>query len=219
MVMMVMEVSPPPVFIPFALYPAGLLFHVLVFITKSNILLCEHCHPSPGASDFGWTCGCGDVCVCTVTVSGPPVELWQGVRAAQRHMCRNPAALLSAAGRSFAGKFKAAAAWRARGEGGWHSKKNEYTLVPKLNYGLHKHVMASTRARRIQTWPVRFTHLVKPISECIFIHTCPHTGSVTPAWPETLIPPGSHVAACSGMHHIRPAQTKLIWYSYGLMAT
>lgn len=32
--------------------PAGLLFHVAVFITKSNILLCQHCHPSPPASDF-----------------------------------------------------------------------------------------------------------------------------------------------------------------------
>lgn len=74
-----------------------------------------------------------------------------------------------------------------RGWRGWRSKKNEYTLVAELNYGLHKHVMASARARRIQTWPVRFTPLVKPISGRIFIHTRPHTGSVTPAWPEPIL--------------------------------
>lgn len=59
-----MKILPPLVFMPFALYPAGFLFHVVVFITKSNILLCSHCHPSPQASDFRCTCVFLPGCVC-----------------------------------------------------------------------------------------------------------------------------------------------------------
>lgn len=55
---MMMKFLPPLVFMPFALYPAGLLFHVVVFITKSNILLCRHCHLSPPACDFPCMCVC-----------------------------------------------------------------------------------------------------------------------------------------------------------------
>lgn len=53
-----MKFLPPLVFMPFPLYPAGLLFHVVVFITKSNILLCRHCHLSPPACDFPCMCVC-----------------------------------------------------------------------------------------------------------------------------------------------------------------
>ena len=40
MVMMMMKILTPLVVMPSGLYPAELLFHVVVFITKSNILLC-----------------------------------------------------------------------------------------------------------------------------------------------------------------------------------
>lgn len=43
--MVMMTILPPLVVMPSALHPAGLLFYV-VFITKSNILLCLPCHPS-----------------------------------------------------------------------------------------------------------------------------------------------------------------------------
>ena len=84
------DFSPPLVFMLFALYPAALLFHDMVFITKSNILLCKCPHPSPPGTDFRCT-SAGKKCVSVCLM-----ELWQGLRATQRHMCRNPAALLSA---------------------------------------------------------------------------------------------------------------------------
>lgn len=131
---------PPLAFMPFALYPAGLLFHVVVFITKSNILLCRHCHLSPPACDF--PCMCVYVCVdlCIMKASAPPMELWQGVWLTQRHMCRNPAALLSATGQSFVfcTAVQSSRGWSVerRGWGGSQRKM-------KLRYGLHKCVSAS----------------------------------------------------------------------------
>lgn len=57
---------------PFAHSPAGLLFHVVVFITKSNILLCYSCHPSPGVRDSEKaTC----VCVFVLGRLSPLIEL------------------------------------------------------------------------------------------------------------------------------------------------
>lgn len=53
----------PPV-VHSELYPAGSLFHVVVFITKSNIPLCSHRHPSPWLTDFLCTCVFPHVCVC-----------------------------------------------------------------------------------------------------------------------------------------------------------
>lgn len=51
---------------PLPFYPAVLLFHEMVFITKSHILLCQCRHAFPQASDFRCTCvcACERACVC-----------------------------------------------------------------------------------------------------------------------------------------------------------
>lgn len=58
-----MRILPLLVFVPFALYPAVLPFHLVVFRTKSNILLYARCHPSPRAGDSPCTCAFAWVCV------------------------------------------------------------------------------------------------------------------------------------------------------------
>lgn len=60
--------------------PAELLFYVGVFITKSNVLLCQRQHPSPHAGQ--------SLCVSmwVMNVWAPLMDFWQGHSAAQRHV-------------------------------------------------------------------------------------------------------------------------------------
>lgn len=116
------------------------------------------------------------------------MELWQGLRTntkahVQKSSCfivwgRTELCFLQGSSKQQSLKF-----WAT---GGWPSQRKMNTLVPKLSYGLHRYVIASTCAQRIQIWTVRFTHFVKLIS--VFIHasikTIAHTRFVTLLWPE-----------------------------------
>lgn len=141
-------------------------------------------------------CFCVGVCVCIMKVSAPPMELWQGLRPTQRHVQKSSCFIVC--GRTelcFLQGSSKQQSWKYGEMGGGgvtRSKKNEYTLVPKLRYGLHQYGIASMCAQCIQTWTVRLTHFVKHISVYVFIHssikTIAHTRLVTLEWPELQSP-------------------------------
>lgn len=98
-----------------------------------------------------------------------------------------------------AGQFKAdvVKVWSSR-MGVTQSKKNE----PKRRYGFHKRTIASTRAQRIQTLPVRFT--ASPV-KTKHTHTLCDPGVNLNVG---LIQPGSHsLLSCGCVHWYAQLQT------------
>lgn len=132
---------------PSALSPVELLLHVVVFITKSKVLLCQRCHPSPVTSD-------SPCLFVSDELPGPTDGLMTRPQCSTKtraeiqllHCLQPDGALFSAAG-----EFKAQS---------YQSQTQSDRKMNRLN-GFHKYDAASTCAQCAQTWTASFTAFIK----------------------------------------------------------